>query len=114
MGFVECGRACGRAEPAAGQGATHIHFPPLKALVSDAMQDELQDDSLYLPPCHADASKPEDVYRFEDSILAVGKVPNLQAMMFAHIGRAGLCKGGHGPVTLINATSKPFPTSQCC
>uniref|UniRef100_A0A8C8TWJ4 Polymerase (RNA) I polypeptide E n=1 Tax=Peromyscus maniculatus bairdii TaxID=230844 RepID=A0A8C8TWJ4_PERMB len=38
----------------------------VNALVSDAMQDDLQDDSLYLPPCHADASKPEDVYRFED------------------------------------------------
>lgn len=38
----------------------------VNALVSDAMQDDLQDDSLYLPPCYADAAKPEDVYRFED------------------------------------------------
>lgn len=38
----------------------------VSALVSDAMQDDLQNDSLYLPPCHADAAKPEDVYRFED------------------------------------------------
>uniref|UniRef100_A0A8C6W2J6 Polymerase (RNA) I polypeptide E n=1 Tax=Nannospalax galili TaxID=1026970 RepID=A0A8C6W2J6_NANGA len=38
----------------------------VNALVSDAIQDDLQDDSLYLPPCHADAAKPEDVYRFED------------------------------------------------
>lgn len=29
----------------------------------------MQDDSLYLPPCHADAAKPEDVYKFEDRIL---------------------------------------------
>ncbi|XP_021077738.1 DNA-directed RNA polymerase I subunit RPA49 isoform X2 [Mus pahari] len=36
------------------------------ALVSDALQDDVQDDSLYLPPCYADAAKPEDVYRFED------------------------------------------------
>ncbi|KAM9083318.1 DNA-directed RNA polymerase I subunit RPA49 isoform 2-T3 [Megaptera novaeangliae] len=36
------------------------------ALVSDAIHDDLQDDSLYLPPCHADAAKPEDVYKFED------------------------------------------------
>ncbi|XP_037020016.2 DNA-directed RNA polymerase I subunit RPA49 [Artibeus jamaicensis] len=36
------------------------------ALVDDAMRDNLQDDSLYLPPCHADAAKPEDVYKFED------------------------------------------------
>lgn len=38
----------------------------VNALVSDAMQDDLQDDALYLPPCYADAAKPEDVYRFED------------------------------------------------
>lgn len=36
------------------------------ALVSDAIHSDLQDDSLYLPPCHADAAKPEDVYKFED------------------------------------------------
>ncbi|XP_059956895.1 DNA-directed RNA polymerase I subunit RPA49 [Mesoplodon densirostris] len=36
------------------------------ALVSDAIHDDLQDDSLYLPPCHTDAAKPEDVYKFED------------------------------------------------
>ncbi|XP_024902311.1 DNA-directed RNA polymerase I subunit RPA49 [Pteropus alecto] len=36
------------------------------ALVSDAIHDDLQDDSLFLPPCHADAAKPEDVYEFED------------------------------------------------
>ncbi|XP_004677560.1 PREDICTED: DNA-directed RNA polymerase I subunit RPA49 [Condylura cristata] len=36
------------------------------ALVSDAIQDDSQDDSVYLPPCHADAAKPEDVYKFED------------------------------------------------
>uniref|UniRef100_A0A452U4N7 RNA polymerase I subunit E n=1 Tax=Ursus maritimus TaxID=29073 RepID=A0A452U4N7_URSMA len=36
------------------------------ALVSDAIHDDLHDDSLYLPPCHADATKPEDVYKFED------------------------------------------------
>lgn len=38
----------------------------VNALVSDAMQDDLQDGVLYLPPCYADAAKPEDVYRFED------------------------------------------------
>ncbi|KAI6052683.1 DNA-directed RNA polymerase I subunit RPA49 [Marmota monax] len=36
------------------------------ALVSDAIQDDSQGDSLYLPPCYADAAKPEDVYKFED------------------------------------------------
>ncbi|XP_052032371.1 DNA-directed RNA polymerase I subunit RPA49 isoform X1 [Apodemus sylvaticus] len=38
----------------------------VSALVSDAVQDDLHEDSLYLPPCYADATKPEDVYRFED------------------------------------------------
>ncbi|XP_005382935.1 PREDICTED: DNA-directed RNA polymerase I subunit RPA49 [Chinchilla lanigera] len=38
----------------------------VEALVSDAIQDDLQDDSLYLPPCYADAAKPEEVYKFED------------------------------------------------
>lgn len=90
---------------------TDSNFPSLKALVSDAMQDDLQDDSLYLPPCYADAAKPEDVYRFEDSILADEQGSNLQAMMFVHIGRARLCKGDHYPVTLINVTSKLFPMS---
>ncbi|XP_004600305.2 DNA-directed RNA polymerase I subunit RPA49 [Sorex araneus] len=38
----------------------------MTALLSDAAQDDAQDDSLYLPPCHADAATPEDVYKFED------------------------------------------------
>jgi hypothetical protein len=50
-----------------------LTFFLLKALVSDAIQDDLQDDSLYLPPCHADAAKPEDVYKFEDSILSFSR-----------------------------------------
>ncbi|KAM9206884.1 DNA-directed RNA polymerase I subunit RPA49 [Dugong dugon] len=41
------------------------------ALVSDAIQDDLQDDSLYLPPCYTDADKPEDVYKFEDLLSPV-------------------------------------------
>lgn len=56
------------------------------------MQDDLQNDSLYLPPCHADAAKPEDVYRFEDSILADERVSSLRAVMLVHIGRARLCR----------------------
>nr|KAF6332041.1 RNA polymerase I subunit E [Pipistrellus kuhlii] len=36
------------------------------ALVNDALHDNVQDDSLCLPPCHADAAKPEDVYKFDD------------------------------------------------
>ncbi|KAM9099549.1 DNA-directed RNA polymerase I subunit RPA49 [Sarcophilus harrisii] len=36
------------------------------ALVNDASQDDLQDESAYLPPCHADGGKPEEIYKFED------------------------------------------------
>ncbi|XP_051013497.1 DNA-directed RNA polymerase I subunit RPA49 [Acomys russatus] len=43
-----------------------IDMKGVAALVNDAMQDDLQDDSHYLPPCYDDATKPEDVYRFED------------------------------------------------
>lgn len=31
----------------------------------------MQDDSVCLPPCHADAAKPEDVYKFEDLLSPV-------------------------------------------
>ncbi|EPY78660.1 DNA-directed RNA polymerase I subunit RPA49 [Camelus ferus] len=48
------------------------------ALVSDAIHDDLQDDSLYLPPCHADATKPEDVYKFED-LLSLAEYDALQS-----------------------------------
>ncbi|XP_036598137.1 DNA-directed RNA polymerase I subunit RPA49 [Trichosurus vulpecula] len=36
------------------------------ALINDAAQDDLQDESAYLPPCHADGVKPEEIYKFED------------------------------------------------
>lgn len=39
-----------------------------KALVSDAAEDAKAEVSLILPPCHEDADKPEDVYKFEDRI----------------------------------------------
>nr|XP_012624559.1 DNA-directed RNA polymerase I subunit RPA49 [Microcebus murinus] len=41
------------------------------ALVSDAIHSDLQDDSLCLPHCYADAAKPEDVYKFEDLLSPV-------------------------------------------
>ncbi|XP_021562718.1 DNA-directed RNA polymerase I subunit RPA49 isoform X2 [Carlito syrichta] len=41
------------------------------ALVNGAIQSDLQDDSLYLPPCYADGAKPEDVYKFEDLLSPV-------------------------------------------
>ncbi|GCB60242.1 DNA-directed RNA polymerase I subunit RPA49 isoform X1 [Scyliorhinus torazame] len=40
----------------------------ITALASEAMLIESQDQSTFLPPCHADAHKPEDVYKFEDLI----------------------------------------------
>ncbi|XP_069781916.1 DNA-directed RNA polymerase I subunit RPA49 [Narcine bancroftii] len=40
----------------------------LSALTNEATQFESQERSVYLPPCHADAQKPEDVYKFEDLI----------------------------------------------
>nr|XP_056704843.1 DNA-directed RNA polymerase I subunit RPA49 [Euleptes europaea] len=36
------------------------------AVVSDATEDDKADISLVLPPCHEDAERLEDVYRFED------------------------------------------------
>ncbi|XP_053888857.1 DNA-directed RNA polymerase I subunit RPA49 [Malaclemys terrapin pileata] len=43
-----------------------IETKGVAALVSDAAQDDLQDVSLFLPPCQEDADSPENVYRFED------------------------------------------------
>ncbi|XP_078426036.1 DNA-directed RNA polymerase I subunit RPA49 isoform X1 [Cetorhinus maximus] len=40
----------------------------ITALTSEATQFESRDQSTFLPPCHADAHKPEDVYKFEDLI----------------------------------------------
>ncbi|XP_067886425.1 DNA-directed RNA polymerase I subunit RPA49 isoform X2 [Heterodontus francisci] len=40
----------------------------ITALTSEATQFESQDKSTFLPPCHADADKPEDVYKFEELI----------------------------------------------
>ncbi|XP_069486584.1 DNA-directed RNA polymerase I subunit RPA49 [Ambystoma mexicanum] len=45
-----------------------IETKGIAALVKDAAQNELQDASLFLPPCHADAEKPEEVYKFDDLI----------------------------------------------
>ncbi|XP_056662685.1 DNA-directed RNA polymerase I subunit RPA49 isoform X2 [Monodelphis domestica] len=38
------------------------------ALLNDAAQNDLQDESAYLPPCHTDGVKPEEIYKFEDLI----------------------------------------------
>lgn len=44
---------------------------PSQALVQDVAQDDVQNISAFLPPCHEDADRPEHVYKFEDSILSV-------------------------------------------
>ncbi|XP_065596706.1 DNA-directed RNA polymerase I subunit RPA49 [Cyrtonyx montezumae] len=36
------------------------------ALIQDVAQDDEQNLSVFLPPCHEDADKPENVYKFED------------------------------------------------
>lgn len=46
---------------------------PSQALVQDVAQDDVQNISAFLPPCHEDAARPEHVYRFEDSILSVSQ-----------------------------------------
>ncbi|NWJ06339.1 RPA49 polymerase, partial [Crypturellus undulatus] len=38
----------------------------ITALIQDVAQDDVQNISVFLPPCHEDADKPEDVYKFED------------------------------------------------
>uniref|UniRef100_F6U0K3 RNA polymerase I subunit E n=1 Tax=Callithrix jacchus TaxID=9483 RepID=F6U0K3_CALJA len=50
---------------------TIIDTKGVTALVSDAIHNDLQGDSLYLPPCYDDAAKPEDVYKFEDLLSPV-------------------------------------------
>ncbi|XP_075582504.1 DNA-directed RNA polymerase I subunit RPA49 isoform X1 [Pelecanus crispus] len=36
------------------------------ALIQDVAQDDVQNISIFLPPCNEDADKPENVYKFED------------------------------------------------
>uniref|UniRef100_A0A8D0GXP7 RNA polymerase I subunit E n=1 Tax=Sphenodon punctatus TaxID=8508 RepID=A0A8D0GXP7_SPHPU len=54
------------------------------ALVNDAAQDDLEEVSLFLPPCHKDADKREDVYKFED-ILSPAEYEALQTPAAAFI-----------------------------
>ncbi|XP_062455057.1 DNA-directed RNA polymerase I subunit RPA49 isoform X2 [Rhea pennata] len=46
--------------------ANIIDAKGIKALIQDVAQDEVQNISVFLPPCHEDADKPENVYKFED------------------------------------------------
>ncbi|NWT62709.1 RPA49 polymerase, partial [Erythrocercus mccallii] len=46
--------------------ANVIDAKGVTALMQDMAQDDVQNISAFLPPCHEDADRPEDVYKFED------------------------------------------------
>ncbi|NWV26182.1 RPA49 polymerase, partial [Origma solitaria] len=46
--------------------ANVIDAKGVTALMQDMAQDDVQNISSFLPPCHKDADRPEHVYRFED------------------------------------------------
>ncbi|XP_069737187.1 DNA-directed RNA polymerase I subunit RPA49 isoform X1 [Phaenicophaeus curvirostris] len=56
------------------------------ALIQDVAQDDVQNVSIFLPPCNEDADKPADVYKFED-ILSPAEYEALQvpAAVFVNI-----------------------------
>lgn len=70
-----------------------IETKGVDALVSDAAEDAKADVSLILPPCHEDADKPEDVYRFED-LISPAEYEALQApaVVFTNITSAEIAK----------------------
>ncbi|XP_035753740.1 DNA-directed RNA polymerase I subunit RPA49 [Egretta garzetta] len=46
--------------------ANVIDAKGVTALIQDVAQDDVQNISIFLPPCNEDADKPEHVYKFED------------------------------------------------
>ncbi|KAM6187180.1 DNA-directed RNA polymerase I subunit RPA49 [Sarcoramphus papa] len=46
--------------------ANIIDAKGVTALIQDVAQDDVQNISVFLPPCNEDADKPENVYKFED------------------------------------------------
>ncbi|NWX75597.1 RPA49 polymerase, partial [Alca torda] len=46
--------------------ANIIDAKGVTALLQDVAQDDVQNISIFLPPCNEDADKPENVYKFED------------------------------------------------
>uniref|UniRef100_A0A8C3JDH9 RNA polymerase I subunit E n=1 Tax=Calidris pygmaea TaxID=425635 RepID=A0A8C3JDH9_9CHAR len=46
--------------------ANIIDAKGISALIQDVAQDDVQNISVFLPPCNEDADKPENVYKFED------------------------------------------------
>ncbi|XP_074877822.1 DNA-directed RNA polymerase I subunit RPA49 [Buteo buteo] len=63
-----------------------INAKGVTALTQDVAQDDVQNISIFLPPCNEDADKPEDVYKFED-ILSPAEYEALQvpAAVFVNI-----------------------------
>ncbi|NXR37133.1 RPA49 polymerase, partial [Zosterops hypoxanthus] len=57
--------------------ANIIDAKGVTALMQDMAQDDVQNISAFLPPCHEDADKPEHVYKFED-ILSPAEYEALQ------------------------------------
>ncbi|NXX28209.1 RPA49 polymerase, partial [Nicator chloris] len=51
--------------------ANVIDAKGVTALMQDMAQDDVQNISAFLPPCHEDADRPEHVYKFEDILSPV-------------------------------------------
>ncbi|NXC39470.1 RPA49 polymerase, partial [Penelope pileata] len=66
--------------------ANIIDAKGVTVLMQDVAQDDVQNMSVFLPPCHEDADKPESVYQFED-ILSPAEYEALQgpAAVFINI-----------------------------
>ncbi|NXN67060.1 RPA49 polymerase, partial [Himantopus himantopus] len=66
--------------------ANIIDAKGVTALIQDVAQDDVQNISIFLPPCNEDADKPENVYKFED-ILSPAEYEALQvpAAVFVNI-----------------------------
>ncbi|NXL52301.1 RPA49 polymerase, partial [Podilymbus podiceps] len=66
--------------------ANIIDAKGVAALIQDVAQDDVQNISIFLPPCNEDADKPENVYKFED-ILSPAEYEALRvpAAMFVNI-----------------------------
>ncbi|NWR80416.1 RPA49 polymerase, partial [Centropus unirufus] len=64
--------------------ANIIDTKGVTALIQDMAQDDVQNISMFLPPCNEDADKPADVYKFED-ILSPAEYEALQAPAAAFV-----------------------------
>ncbi|NXH70000.1 RPA49 polymerase, partial [Hydrobates tethys] len=66
--------------------ANIIDAKGVPALIQDVAQDDVQNISIFLPPCNEDAEKPEDVYKFEDILpLAEYEALRVPAAVFVNI-----------------------------